>query len=144
MYMANKSATRRKAPAPATVSKAEPAAKVIPAKKAPAEKVTPARKATVAKVKPAKKAAASVTTKKQMSAARKQKTIRDSFNMPADDYALIGAMKRRAIALGREMKKSELLRAGLKALASMSEAALAQAIAAVAAIKTGRPVKKRK
>ena len=64
--------------------------------------------------------------------------------MPADDYALIATMKKRAIASGREIKKSELLRAGLKALAAMTEAAFAKTVGAVAAIKTGRPTKKKK
>ncbi|MEP7157196.1 MAG: hypothetical protein ABI905_15555, partial [Betaproteobacteria bacterium] len=82
--------------------------------------------------------------KKQKPAEKKLKTIRDSFNMPAHDYQLIGEMKKRAISLGREIKKSELLRAGMKALAAMKEAAFSEAVAAVAAIKTGRPTKKRK
>lgn len=129
--MATKPVT--KARAPATVVKSAPAAN------SPATKKLPATKPTTAK-----KTAIKVTAKKQKSAGKKQKTVRDSFNMPAGDYALIGTMKKRAIASGRELKKSELLRAGLKALAGMNEAAFAQAIGAVASIKTGRPVKKRK
>jgi len=38
-------------------------------------------------------------------------------------------------------KKSELLRAGLKALGAMPDAALKKALLAVPAIKTGRPAK---
>ncbi len=128
-----KAATKPKAPAATPVVKSATAAKK-----------TPATKATITKPVPAKQDVAKVTAKKQKSAEKKPKTIRDSFNMPVGDYALIGTMKKRAIASGRELKKSELLRAGLKALAGMTEAAFAQAIGAVTAIKTGRPVKKRK
>ena len=77
-------------------------------------------------------------------APRKEKTIRDSFNMPAADYALIAALKKRALALQREAKKSELLRAGVRLLAALSDEALHLALAAVPAIKTGRPRKKHK
>ena len=131
--MAAKPATKPKTAAVPPVAKSATVAKKIPAKKAPATKPVPAKQ-TIAKV----------TAKKQKSTEKKPKTIRDSFNMPAGDYALIGTMKKRAIASGRELKKSELLRAGLKALAGMTESAFAQAIGAVTAIKTGRPVKKRK
>ena len=70
------------------------------------------------------------------------KTVRDSFNMPAADYALIGELKKRALTSAREIKKSELLRAGLKLLASLRDEAFNAALAAVPAIKTGRPKKK--
>ena len=134
--MASKSVTTRKAAAPPTAAKAALAAKKPAARKAAAK--------TRASSSVKKPAAVKSPAKKQKSAGKKQKTIRDSFNMPADAYALIAEMKKRAMAAGREIKKSELLRAGLKALADMSQAAFAQAIAAVEAIKTGRPVKKRK
>ena len=136
IYMARKSVTTRKAAAPPTAAKAAPAAK-----KPTARKIAAKARASSSIKKPA---AVKSPAKKQKSAGKKQKTIRDSFNMPADAYALIAEMKKRAMAAGREIKKSELLRAGLKALADMSQAAFAQAIAAVEAIKTGRPVKKRK
>ncbi len=134
-----KTAVARKSPLPPAPAKAAPAAKKAPKKKPTATKP----KAPTAK--PAATAPATkVSAKKQKPADKKPKTIRDSFNMPADDYALIGVMKKRAIAAGREIKKSELLRAGLKTLAAMTEAAFAKAVAAVPAIKTGRPIKKRK
>ncbi len=129
-----------KSSAPATAAKTaatkKPAAKRSPAAKSKAK--APAAKPAV-KV-PATKA----IDKKHKAGDKKPKTIRDSFNMPEDDYALIGAMKKRAITAGREVKKSELLRAGLKVLAAMTEAAFSKAVAAVPAIKTGRPAKKRK
>ncbi len=128
-----KAAAKPKAPSATPVVKSATVAKKTPAKKVPTTNSVQA-----------KQAIAKITAKKQKSAEKKPKTIRDSFNMPVGDYALIGTMKKRAIASGRELKKSELLRAGLKALAGMTEAAFAQAIGAVTAIKTGRPVKKRK
>ena len=144
--MASKSAISHKAAAPPVATKAAPAAKKPVAKKPAVKKrTTPSAKKPAAAKAPAQKPPAKKSpAKKQKSAGRKQKTVRDSFNMPADAYALIAEMKKRAMAAGREIKKSELLRAGLKALADMSQAAFAQAIAAVEAIKTGRPIKRRK
>ena len=75
---------------------------------------------------------------------KKQKTIRDSFNMPASDYALIGDLKMRALKSAQHVKKSELLRAGLKMLAAQKDAEFLAALAAVDSIKTGRPPKKGK
>jgi hypothetical protein len=72
------------------------------------------------------------------------KVIRDSFTMPLADYGLIGVLKRRCIGLGIAMKKSELLRAGLAALDRMPDQDLAQVVAAVESVKTGRPPGKKK
>ncbi|WP_296491904.1 hypothetical protein [Rhodoferax sp.] len=41
--------------------------------------------------------------------------------------------------MGNSIKKSELIRAGIKALAAMSDANFLKALLAVPAIKTGRP-----
>ena len=65
--------------------------------------------------------------------------MRDSFTIPKDEYAVIEALKQRANALAQPVKKSELLRAGLKMLAGLSDAALRSALQAVPSIKTGRP-----
>lgn len=71
--------------------------------------------------------------------AKKPKLVRDSFTIPKDEYAVIETLKQRATALGQPVKKSELLRAGLKVLALLSDSALRSAIQAVPSIKTGRP-----
>ena len=63
--------------------------------------------------------------------------MRDSFTIPKIEYKVLQDSKDRAAALGRPVKKSELLRAGLKALAGMSDAAFVSALAAVPALKTG-------
>ena len=67
--------------------------------------------------------------------------MRDSFTIPKIEYKVLQDSKDRAAALGRPVKKSELLRAGLKALAGMGDAAFVAALAAVPALKTGRPAK---
>ena len=75
--------------------------------------------------------------------AKKSKTVRDSFNMPDFDYALIGVLKKRALGMATEAKKSELLRAGIKLLAAMNDKGLSAALGAVHVVKTGRPGKKK-
>ena len=71
--------------------------------------------------------------------AKKPKLVRDSFTFPKDEYVAIEALKLRAAQLSHPAKKSEILRAGLKALVNMSDTALRSALQAVPAIKTGRP-----
>lgn len=70
---------------------------------------------------------------------KKPKLVRDSFTIPKNEFAAIETMKTRAIALGTSVKKSELLRAGLMALQSLSDADFKAALAAVPTLKTGRP-----
>ncbi len=71
----------------------------------------------------------------------KAKLVRDSFTMPQSDFALIAALKERALGFKRPTKKSELLRAGLQALAGLNDAALQGALNALAPLKPGRPKK---
>lgn len=70
---------------------------------------------------------------------KKAKLVRDSFTIPKAEYAVIGDLKERALGLGVSVKKSELLRAGLKLLQQLDDATLKAALAAVPALKTGRP-----
>ena len=67
--------------------------------------------------------------------------VRDSFTMPSADYALIGKLKTRALDAGEAVKKSELLRAGLIALAQMPSTRFLDVLTALPKIKTGRPGK---
>ena len=69
----------------------------------------------------------------------KQKLIRDSFTMPKAEYDLLAALKGRLLVLATSTKKSELLRAGVVALALMSDAELLAAVARIPSLKTGRP-----
>lgn len=71
--------------------------------------------------------------------AKKPKLVRDSFTIPKDEYAVVETLKQRASTLAQPVKKSELLRAGLKVLATLSDNALRTALQAVPSIKTGRP-----
>jgi hypothetical protein len=73
--------------------------------------------------------------------AKKPKLVRDSFTIPKAKYTVLDDLKQRAGKLAIGIKKSELIRAGVKALAAMSEVAFQSARKAVPAIKTGRPSK---
>lgn len=73
--------------------------------------------------------------------AKKPKLVRDSFTIPKAEYAVLDELKQRSGKLAHAVKKSELIRAGIKALAAMPDAALLAALKAVPAIKTGRPSK---
>lgn len=137
---------------------ASPAAKTkAPAVKPAAKAVAKASPATVktlasivaapvpkAAAKPVAKPAAKPVSKPAAKAAKpekikKPKQVRDSFTMPKTEYVVLDALKLRAGKSGNAIKKSELLRAGIKALAAMSDTAFADALKAVPAIKTGRP-----
>lgn len=71
----------------------------------------------------------------------KVKMERDSFTMPKDEYAQLTLLKARLTSMGQPAKKSELLRAGIKLLAAMSDNTLKITLAKIPVIKTGRPNK---
>ncbi len=117
-------------------------------KKAVVKKVAakPARKTTTAKapIKAAPVKAAPAKPAKPVKAPKpvkikKPKLVRDSFTIPKDEYVVIESLKTRAGKLGQAVKKSELLRAGVKALAAMSDIQFKAALNNVPTIKTGRP-----
>ena len=112
------------------------AAKPVAAKPVVVAK-TIAKPAAKAKAKPTPKAKAAPKVK-----ARKVKMERDSFTMPKEEYAQLALLKARLAALGQPTKKSELLRAGIKLLAAMSDNTLKMTLAKIPVIKTGRPKKK--
>jgi hypothetical protein len=74
---------------------------------------------------------------------RKMKLVRDSFTIPKSEYGTIADLKERALSLGRSVRKSEVIRAGLAALKALPQDALARVLAAVPSIKTGRPKKQK-
>lgn len=140
---ANTKSTPAKAPVklaakPATKTVAKPALKIAAAKTAPVNKV--AASAT-AKAKEGKKTE-DKKTKIEKPKSEKVKMERDSFTMPKDEYAQIAVLKTRLTTLGQPVKKSELLRAGIKLLAAMSDNTLKTTLAKIPVIKTGRPNKK--
>jgi len=74
-------------------------------------------------------------------APERARLVRDGFTMPEADYALFKELKHRLHGVQREAKKSELLRAGLQALALLDAKALAAALDRLEPVKTGRPRK---
>jgi hypothetical protein len=145
-----------KTPGPSVAArKTATAAKKAPAKKAPAKKAPTSAKKAPAPAKKAPTAPKSLATpvpaqaspaakpplaeKPKVDKPKKPKLVRDSFTIPKTEYAAIDALKQRAAKLGQAPKKSEVLRAGIMLLASLSDAALLTALSHVPAIKTGRP-----
>lgn len=117
---ANKPIAKPAAPTKTTAAKPMAA----PAKKS-AKNLPKPKKAKTEKVKP-----------------EKIKMERDSFTMPKDEYAQLTLLKARLSSMGQPVKKSELLRAGIKLLAAMSDNTLKTTLAKIPVIKTGRPKKK--
>ena len=116
--------------------------------KAPSTQVAPVKAAQAVKpVKTTPPASGTTATSGADKASKKKdkpekvKVVRDSFTIPKTEYVQIAAMKKRAMELGLEVKKSELLRAGLALLAATSEAAFRKALGNVPTLKTGRPGK---
>ena len=72
---------------------------------------------------------------------KKPKMVRDSFTIPKSEFTVLQDLKERSNKLARPAKKTELLRAGIKALAALSDAEFLKAIEAVPSLKTGRPSK---
>jgi hypothetical protein len=113
-------------------------------KQATAKSASPSTKAVTAESKKSGKTAAkpAATGKVEKPAKpKKPKLVRDSFTIPKAEYGVLDELKLRAVKLTQPAKKSELLRAGIKALAGMSDEAFLEALKAVPAIKTGRPQK---
>ena len=108
---------------------------VAPTPKRAAKKAKPA--APVAKATP--KAAPAAEAAVKPAKAHKPKLVRDSFTMPKDEYQVLDALKRRALGLEKHVRKSELLRAGIQALAAMNDRAFLKALGGVPTLKTGRP-----
>jgi hypothetical protein len=123
--VAAKRAPVKRAAVSATQVAAKPAAKKSPVAKSPVARKSPVVKTAAAK--PAKD--------------KKPKLVRDSFTFPKAEYDVLEAMKQRATKLKVTVKKTELLRAGIKSLAALGDAAFLSAIAAVPSLKTGRPAK---
>ena len=76
--------------------------------------------------------------------ATKIKMVRDSFTMPEFEYELIAAVKKRYVAKGFAVRKSEVLRAAIIGFAALSDSSAIAALRALPIIKTGRPAKGQK
>lgn len=74
----------------------------------------------------------------QKPAAEEARVVRDGFTMPQGDYDILKALKAQCLKSGVEVKKSELLRAGVQALAALPAAKLLERMRALPAVKAGR------
>ncbi|WP_256354114.1 hypothetical protein [Variovorax sp. dw_308] len=129
-----------KAPAVAAPEAPKPASAPVQKQGKPKAKAVKPKSAEIKQKAPGKNAEKAVAGVKKAEVP-KAKLVRDSFTMPKDDYALIAALKDRALKFKRPAKKSELLRAGLHALQALSAPALREALDALTPLKTGRPRK---
>ena len=62
-------------------------------------------------------------------------TMRDTFSFPRDDHRLFAELQQRCFAAGFSASKSELVRAGLHALAAMPGEALAATLGRIEKLK---------
>lgn len=114
------------------------AVKPVAAKAAPVKVDAPVKAEASAKAaaKPVKAAKEPKVAKKP-----KPKVVRDSFTMPQSEYLKIAQIKEVGLKAGLQVKKSEVLRAGVIALCAMSDEQLKVALSSLDKIKTGRPNK---
>ncbi|MEN3295544.1 MAG: hypothetical protein V7642_4797 [Burkholderiales bacterium] len=116
---------------PVTARPKAPAAKSLD-KKASAK---PAAKQPQAKAKP--------EPVEQKEKVKKPKVVRDSFTMPEAEYKLLGEVKRDCLKAGIEVKKSELLRAGVALIRKMDINQIKTVLSALQPLKAGRPKKEK-
>jgi len=127
-------AKKKPASAPAKKAAAAPVKASTPVKATkPVKTVAPAPSKTVPQ--------SVAKSSKKKDKPEKVKVVRDSFTIPKAEYAQLAAMKKRAMDLGLEAKKSELIRAGLTLLSGTADAAFRKALGNVPTLKTGRPGK---
>ena len=125
--------------APAKKTATQPVAKKVatpPVARKALAKAMPAPKPVEKTVKTAEPAEAPAK-------AKKPKLVRDSFTIPKNEYSNIESLKQKSALLGSPAKKSELLRAGIQLLTTLSDAQLRKALAQIPTVKTGRPNKQK-
>jgi hypothetical protein len=128
---------------PVAKAPAKKARKTSPeAKSAPAKAPTKAPRKAAVKPTPAKPAVPKPQAVKTKPVKEKKvKVVRDSFTIPKTEFTQIADMKKRAMTLGVEIKKSELIRAGLQIISGLPDTSFKKALAAIPTVKTGRPSK---
>jgi hypothetical protein len=112
--------------------------KPVPARKT---KPTAARPPAKPSARPVSTATTSPTKLSKKPTKPRPVLVRDSFTMPEVDFALIAKLKLVALGARRAAKKSELLRAGLQALAGLDATSLVARLDRLETVKTGRPKK---
>ena len=127
--------TRKIAATPAKASVKKVSVKKLPKKKA----TTPIKLTQKAPAKSDAKAA--LHPAKKLKKEHKKKVVRDSFTMPQDEYSKIAEVKAICLKAKMHVKKSEVLRAGLKLLVALNAEQLKRELDNLEKIKTGRPQK---
>lgn len=102
-----------------------------PTTKAPSVRKAVTKKVPVAAAAKPAKGTQEKQAKKIKQPGNKIKVVRDNFSMPQSDYAKIGELKQLCLKDGVQVKKNQLLRAGLHALVKMSAAQLKTALASL-------------
>ena len=72
---------------------------------------------------------------------KKSKKVRQNVTLPMLEYLMLETLKLRSSKLGSPVKKNVLVRAGIKALAALSDARFLDALKTVPSIKAGRSSK---
>jgi hypothetical protein len=121
-----------------TISKRKPAATpaTVPAAKKPAAKTPVASRARRAAPAAASKVvvnspvspAPAIAAKSPPAPRHNEKRIRTSFALPESQVALLGELKKRCLGFGVNVKKGELMSAGLQLLKNLPETALEAAV----------------
>ena len=114
----------------------------VPAKvpsKVPAK--VPAKTQATTKTSPSQTVPKVLKTEKTQKV-KKPKMVREAFSMLKNEYEILSRLKVRAGKMSYQVKKSELLRAGIKALEAMNDAAFASSLAAVLSLKASVETKK--
>jgi hypothetical protein len=134
-----------KKPAPARApAKAAAAKKTTAPTKTARTKAAPtsaqmAKKAAQAIAAPAKTTRAKPAAVEAPAAPARPHLVRDSFTMPEQEYAVLGAVKQACLKAGFEVKKSELLRIGVALLGQLDTKSLRAVLDGLPQLKTGRP-----
>ena len=128
-----KAAAAKKTAAPAKTARAK--ASPTPAQMAKGAAQAAARAIAA----PAKTARAKPAAVEIPAAAARPHLVRDSFTMPEQEYAVLGAVKQACLKAGFEVKKSELLRIGVALLGQLDTKSLRAVLDGLPQLKTGRP-----
>jgi hypothetical protein len=128
-----KAAAAKKTAAPAKTARAKAAPTPAQVAKGAAQA---AARAVAAPAKTTRAKPAAVET--PVAAARPH-LVRDSFTMPEQEYAVLGAVKQACLKAGFEVKKSELLRIGVALLGQLDTKSLRAVLDGLPQLKTGRP-----
>ncbi|MES2756646.1 MAG: hypothetical protein V4693_04660 [Pseudomonadota bacterium] len=122
--------SKRKVAAPTTVAAGAAKPARPPARRSSAATATPTTAA------PDQSPVPPVAAQRTRKAAPDEKRIRTSFALPERQIALLGELKKRCLGFGLNVKKGELLSAGLQLLRLLPETALEAAI--LPAMRSGR------